>query len=83
MINLVYLMYLIKFQTSKITLSLSLKPLTENPPIEIYVNKIKNRIVFKIKAGYNTVANMIIPPLLRTKKKSKIIFSRENRPKGD
>ena len=26
--------------------------LTENPPIEIYANKIKNRIVFKIKAGY-------------------------------
>ena len=26
--------------------------LTENPPIEIYPNKIKNRIVFKIKTGY-------------------------------
>ena len=26
--------------------------LTENPPIHIYVNKIKNRIVFKIKTGY-------------------------------
>ena len=26
--------------------------LTENPPIKIYVNKIKNRIVFKIKIGY-------------------------------
>ena len=26
--------------------------LTENPPIEIYPNKIKNRIVFKIKARY-------------------------------
>ena len=26
--------------------------LTEYPPIEIYLNKIKNRIVFKIKAGY-------------------------------
>ena len=26
--------------------------LTENPPIEIYPNKIKNRTVFKIKAGY-------------------------------
>ena len=24
----------------------------ENPPVQIYVNKIKNRIVFKIKAGY-------------------------------
>ena len=25
--------------------------LTENPPIQIFPNKIKNRIVFKIKAG--------------------------------
>ena len=26
--------------------------LTQNPPIQIYPNKIKNRIVFKIKTGY-------------------------------
>ena len=26
--------------------------LTENPPIQIYTNKIKNKIVFKIKTGY-------------------------------
>ena len=26
--------------------------LTENPSIQIYANKIKNRIVFKIKTGY-------------------------------
>ena len=26
--------------------------LTENPPIAIYPNKIKNRIIFKIKTGY-------------------------------
>ena len=26
--------------------------LTENPPVQIYVNKIKSRIVFKIKTGY-------------------------------
>ena len=26
--------------------------LTENPPIQIFPNKIKNRIVFKIKNGY-------------------------------
>ena len=26
--------------------------LTEKPPIQIYPNKIKNRIVFKIKTGY-------------------------------
>ena len=27
--------------------------LTENPPIQIYLNKIKDRIVFKIDTGYN------------------------------
>ena len=26
--------------------------LTENPPVQIYPNKIRNRIVFKIKTGY-------------------------------
>ena len=26
--------------------------MTENPPVEIYPNKVKNRIVFKIKTGY-------------------------------
>ena len=25
---------------------------TDNPPIRIYVNKIENRITFKIKSGY-------------------------------
>ena len=28
------------------------KTLTENPPIQIYPNKIKNRIIFKIKTWY-------------------------------
>ena len=28
------------------------KTLTKNPPVQIYPNKIKNRIVFKIKTGY-------------------------------
>ena len=26
--------------------------LTENSPVQIYPNRIKNRIVFKVKAGY-------------------------------
>ena len=26
--------------------------ITDNPPVQIYVNKIKSRIVFKIKTGY-------------------------------
>ena len=29
-----------------------MKALTENPPIQIYPNKTKKRIVFKIKTGY-------------------------------
>ena len=28
------------------------KTISDNPPVQIYVNKIKNRIVFKIKVGY-------------------------------
>ena len=28
------------------------KTLTENPPVQIYSNKIKNKIIFKIKTGY-------------------------------
>ena len=28
------------------------KTLTENPPVQIYANKIQNRIVFKVKTGY-------------------------------
>ena len=28
------------------------KTLTENPPVQFYVNKIRSRIVFKIKTGY-------------------------------
>ena len=54
MINLIYRMDLIQFLTLKITLSLSSKNkvLAGNPPIQIYLNKIKNRIVFKIKIGY-------------------------------
>ena len=27
--------------------------LTENPPIQVYPNKIKNNVIFKIKTGYN------------------------------
>ena len=27
--------------------------IADKPPVQIYVNKINNRIVFKIKTGYN------------------------------
>ena len=28
------------------------EPIANNPPVQIYVNRIKNRIAFKIKRGY-------------------------------
>ena len=55
MMNLICLMVLIKFLTFKITFEFTIKKhktLAENPPIQTYPNKIKNRIIFKIKTGY-------------------------------
>ena len=37
--------------------------LTENPPIQIYPNKIKNRIVFKIKTSYKL--ELLTPETMR------------------
>ena len=44
--------------------------LTENPPVQIYPNKIKNRIVFKIKTGYKLelLTPETVKLLRRTKK---------------
>ena len=39
------------------------KTLTENPPVQIYPNKIKNRIVFKIKTGYKL--ELLTPETMR------------------
>ena len=47
--------------------------ITNNPPVQIYVNKIKNRTVFKIKAGCKL--ELLSPKrmkLLRSTKKSLI-----------
>ena len=54
MILLIYLMVFILLRTFKITSNLSSKTetLTENLSAQIYPNKIKNKIVFKIKTGY-------------------------------
>ena len=55
MMNLICLMVLIKFLTFKITFEFTIKKhktLAENPPIQTYPNKIKNRIIFQIKTGY-------------------------------
>ena len=57
--------------------------LTENPPVQIYPNKIKNRIVFKIKTGYKlellTLEKMKL--LGSTKKDVDKDKNRENVPK--
>ena len=37
--------------------------LTENPPIQIYPNKIKNRIIFKTKTGYKL--ELLTPETMR------------------
>ena len=52
--NLICLMDLILLQTSKTTLIYHQKHeiLAKNSPVQIYPNKIKNRIVFKVKTGY-------------------------------
>ena len=39
------------------------KTLTENPSIQIYPNKMKNRIVFKIKTGYKL--ELLTPETMR------------------
>ena len=48
-------MVLILLQTSEIIFEFIIEKhetLTEDPPVQIYPNKIKNRIVFKIKTKY-------------------------------
>ena len=57
--------------------------LTENPPVQIYPNKIKNRIVFKIKTGYKL--ELLTPETMKllgsTKKDVDLDKNSENVPK--
>ena len=72
MILLIYLMVLILLQIFQIILNLSSKKngtLTEDPPVEIYPNKIKNRIVFKIKTNYKL--ELLIPETMRLLRSTK------------
>ena len=53
--NLNYLMDHILYQKFKIILNISSKKhekITDNPSIKIYINKIENRVTFRIKPGY-------------------------------
>ena len=66
MILLIYLMDFILLLIFRIILNLSSKKretLTENAPIQIYPNKIKNIIVFKIKTGYKL--ELLTPETMR------------------
>ena len=48
--------------------------LAENPPIQIYPNKIKNRIVFKVKTGYKLeLLSLETMKLLESTKKKMLI----------
>ena len=57
--------------------------LTENPPVQIYPNKIKNKIVFQIKAGYKL--ELLTPETMKllgsTKKIIYVDKNSENVPK--
>ena len=57
--------------------------MTKNPPVQIYPNKIKNRIVFKIKTGYKL--ELLTPETMRllgsTKKDVDANKNSENAPK--
>ena len=57
MMNLICLMDCILLQITRIQDNFEFiikkhETLTENPPIQIYTNKTKNRIAFKVKTGY-------------------------------
>ena len=45
--------------------------IADNPPVQIYANKIKNRIVFKIKTGYKL--ELLTKEIMRNKRNNAII----------
>ena len=57
--------------------------MTGNPPIQIYPNKIKNRIIFKIKTGYKLELSILgtMKLLGSTKKDVDKYKNGENAPK--
>ena len=48
--------------------------LTENPPVQIYSNKIKNRIVFNIKTGYKL--ELLTPETMRLSGRTKKMLTK-------
>ena len=78
--NLNYLMAHILYQIFKFTLNISLKTVTDNLSIMVYVNKIENRITFKMKTGY--YLELLTPETIKFLgiTKSKINNNNENVP---
>ena len=49
--------------------------MTENPPVQIYPNKTKNRIAFKLKTGYKL--ELLIPEIMKLLGKTKKDFDKD------
>ena len=49
--------------------------MTENPPVQIYPNKIKNRITFKIKTGYKL--ELLTPETTRLLESAKKVVDKD------
>ena len=49
--------------------------LTENPPIQIYPNKIKNRIIFKIKTWYKL--ELLTPETMKLLRSTKKVVDKD------
>ena len=49
--------------------------MTENPPVQIYPNKIKNRIAFKIKTGYKL--ELLTPETTRLLESAKKVVDKD------
>ena len=74
MMNLIYQMDLILYQIFNIILSVFKKKHGEDidkPSVQIYVNKIENRVTFKIKNGYSL--ELLTPEIM------KLLGSTENK----
>ena len=57
------------------------EPLTENPPVEIYPNEIKNRIVFKIKTGYKL--ELLSPETMKLLGSTKKVVDKKKKKNGE
>ena len=78
--NFNYLMYHILYQIFKIILHISLKSMEERlvvcqPSIRIYINKIENRIMFKINTEY--YHKLLMPEMMKLLESNKSQITRD------